>query len=444
MKYVIISILSMLFLYFNYKIIEKDIKEKIIPNKYLLYLIYLLPIILIYIFFSYKVQINYILLLFQIFLGIFVCFLLYYFWIWWAWDAKYLLVLSLFVSYIWIIPFIWNISLLMLTYLISYFIYFYFWKCIINYKYAKSLYKNIYTDLKDKFIIFIKHTDWKIYKKTTFKIIFNTVLLFLFIFVWFRLVRLYLITDLLSNKNDINGLGVLIKTYHIYFIAMTFWVFWISRKILIRIFIKIKSIIESKLWIKIDKTKSVFPVFLFFILFWFIVYEYIINPYEILTYLYRIFTLYITLFIIFRIIIYSYKLTFHISESYYIEISELKPWEIVDKEQLKKMFSEQECLGFKNTIWILSPDPKLYFSNIDNPLDQETSNKLKEIYTLTNEYHINNETKNFEKFDKIKVLKTFAFAWYVFAWFLLTVVFQDKIFKIISNLFVDFVKNIYN
>ena len=98
-------------LYLNYKIVLSDLKYKKIPNKFLGYLLLLIPFYYIYIFFTFP-DINYLLFLWQIILTFIISFILFYFNIWAAWDAKYLLVLSLFIPYIWIVPFIWNIALI--------------------------------------------------------------------------------------------------------------------------------------------------------------------------------------------------------------------------------------------------------------------------------------------------------------------------------------------
>ncbi len=445
MNYIILSLIAIPFLYFNYKIIESDIRDKLIPNKYLIYLIYLLPFFYLNIFYSSNLEVNNHLIFFwQIFLSIFICFIIYYFWIWWAGDAKYLLVLALFLSHIWFFQFIWNIAILVIIYLWLYFLYFYFWKCLIKKNYAKNLYNNIYIDLKDKFLIFIKHNDWHIYKKTSFKIILNRFLIFLFIFVWFRLIRLIFVQNFISNKDNISDFWEIMIKYNIYIWIIIFSIFWIVRYYFMKLFILFKNLISKVFNIKYDKTKLLFPILLFIILLSFIIIEYNKNPYEILKYLKKIFTLYISIYIIIKILIYSYKLTFQISETQYIEIQKLEKWEIIDKNYLIKMFWEQSCLGGKNKIWILAPDPKQYFLKISNPIDDDTVQKLKEIYNIVINYHTENKTPNYEKNDKIKILMTFAFAPYILVWFFLTFFFQNKIFDFINTLFIDFIKSIYN
>jgi hypothetical protein len=440
MNYIPFWILAIPFLYFNYKIIKNDLIYKTIPNKYLIYLIYLLPLFFISIFYFLNwVVNNYIVFFWQIFFSIFICFLLYYFWFWWAWDAKYLLVLSFFLSHIWFFHFIWNIGILILLYLLWYFFYFYLWKCLINKNYAKSLYNNIYTDLRDKFFIFIKHNDWNIYKSTAFKIIINWLLIFLFFFVWFRLIRLIFINNLLLN-NNIPDFWKYIIRYQMY---IWFFVFSFFR-IMIYVMKKILTLFKNKFNITLDKTKLLMPILLFIILLLFIYVEYVNNPYQITKYLYKIFTFYIYLYLFFRILIYSYKLTFQISETQYININELKEWTIIDKDYLIKMYWEQKCLSNINEKCISYSNPKQYFLKLSNPIDTDTVIILKDIYYKVNNYHIENKTANYEKNNKIKILMTFAFAPYIFSWFLLTFFFQSKIFDFINNLLLEFIKNIYN
>ena len=123
-----------IFLYLNYKIIASSLKKRLMPNKYLEYLLILLPLWILYIFLfpldltiiePTSINFNYMYII-QIILSIIVSFALYYFWLWSAGDAKYVLVLSLFIPYLWIITFIWNTAILALIFLILYFLWFYF------------------------------------------------------------------------------------------------------------------------------------------------------------------------------------------------------------------------------------------------------------------------------------------------------------------------------
>ncbi len=439
MQYFFLWLLSLPFIFFNYKIVKTDLKEKRIPNKYLLYLLWIVPFYYIYTF-LYIDNINYLFFVLQIFLTLLISFTLYYFWIRSAWDAKYLLVLWIFIPQIWIVPFISNIALVVIFYLLVYYIYFYVWKCLFSYKYAKFLYKNIFIDLKDKFVVFIKHPDWNTTLYQSIKIIINWLLIFLFIFVSLRLLRMIIVDDFFSNRPNMSFISDLMKRYFVYVWMFTFFIFWIFRFVLKKIFIIIRDFLLKIFGIKHDKTKLLFPIILFSILILFIYIEYIKNPYEISKYLYKIFTLYITLFIIIRILIYTYKATFQIAETFFLKIEQLEKWEIVDKDYLTKLFWEQWCLwAFWNENWIFSPDPKIFFTNIENPIDTKTCEKLKEIFTLTNNYHTENNTANFQKIEKIKVLMTFSFSPYILLWFIMSLFYNDSIFSFIVSAIIRFI-----
>ncbi len=123
-------LISFLFLFINYKILEFDIYFKKIPNKFLLYLLTLIPFYYFIMFSSY--EINIINFIWLIWIAFVISFILFYFWIWSWWNAKYLLVLALFLPTTWIIVFIWNIAIITILYLILYFFRFYLWKGILT------------------------------------------------------------------------------------------------------------------------------------------------------------------------------------------------------------------------------------------------------------------------------------------------------------------------
>jgi len=336
------------FILLNYKIVISDLKNKIIPNKYLLYLLYLIPFYYIYIFFSFH-DINYILFLWQIILTFLISFILFYFNIWAAWDAKYLLVLSLFIPYIWIVPFIWNIALITIFYLLLYFIYFYLWKIVFNKKYRKSLCWNIKKDLNKTFEIYKNNKWWNIYK-----IIAKFLLIFFIIFVSIRLSRIYLFNNLLENWNNISYLSQIIEKYNIYliFLLIAIFIWWLY---LLKLSInKFKKYISDKLNINLELIWNVLIWILFILLSSFIIYELINNYNKISNLLFRIFTLYLAIYIFIKILIYSYKITFWISQRYSIDINKLKNNDTVDIKEL---------------LIILKEDSEVYkkYNLIDNP-----------------------------------------------------------------------------
>jgi len=443
---IILLLLSIPFIYINYKIIKSDIKEKKIPNKYLWQLLLLIPFYYIYIFFNFT-EINYLLFLWQIFLTFIVSFILYYFWIWAAWDAKYLLVLSLFIPYIWIIPFIGNIALVTLIYLFLYFIYFYFYKVTFNKQYRQSLWWNIKNDLNERWNIHSKNKWWN-----TYKIIFKWLIIFLLIFVSIRLTRLYLLNSIISTwqNSRFEIVKELIEKYNIYLVFLFIWIFiWIL--ILLKIGInKLKTFLTKKFKLNLNLVWNILLWILAIFLISFISYEYFQNPYEIKNYLVKIFTIYLILYILFKILKAAYKITFWIAEYQYININDLKEGDIVDKEYLVKIFGEQLSLWYiekkdskkikkQRKKYLLFPSPKNYFLNIDNSIDDITLKTIKKSYFITNKYH-KKYTPNFQENNTIKILNTFSFAPYILWWFILTFLFQDKIFRYIINFWTEIFK----
>ena len=132
-------------------------------------------------------------------------------------------------------------------------------------------------------------------------------------------------------------------------------------------------------------------ILLFFLLV-FIWYEFIQNTTEIKHHLFIIFTLYMCILIIVKILWFSYKLSFQTSEQKLINIKYLQTWDIVEKKFLIDAFWEEKILWYvdwkkkkeRKNKWILYPDPKIYFKNIKNPLEKRTRKKLQEIYKFLN------------------------------------------------------------
>ena len=395
----LLYIIAIPFIFFNYKIIISDLKNKIIPNKYLIYLLAIIPLYYIYIYFNFP-EINYLLFIWQIFLTLFISFILYYFWIWAAWDAKYLLILSLFIPYVWIVPFIWNIAILTIFYLLLYFIWFWIIRIILNPNDAKILGRSIKIDLNDK---------WKIYKNNkwwnTFLVILKTIILFLIIFITIRLIRLYYLKYFFQNSNNIEFMKNILERYDTYlllFIIILFiWILYLFKILInnIRIFLTNKFNIQYKLlW-------TIFLLILATVLIIFIIYEYKNNSYEIKKYLFQIFTLYLWIYILIKIAIYSYNLTFWTWENYFIKVNNLKKWDIIEKKWLKD----------SSNIW---NDIKL----INNQVTNEDIKLIKKAY--------NNNQKN------IKLIKTFSFAPYILLSFIITYSMWSligKIFKLIIS-----------
>lgn len=441
----LIYLLYIPFLIINYKIIKSDFKNKTIPNRYLLYLIYLIPFYYIFLLID---NLNYSSFLVQIIIALIVSFILYNFWIRSAGDAKYLLVLALFIPNIWIIPFIWNIAILTLIYLFFYFIYFYFWKCLFNRKYAVSLYKNVKNDLKEAFLVYIKKENSDINRKKASKKIIKFIILFLVIYVSFRLFRIYIIKNIIEQNSELNIslIKELIEKYHFYLILIIIAISLLIIYLFILIIKKLRKYIYgsfSKLNINSETIENIFISSLILWLLWFILFEYIQNPIEIKNNLTKILTIYLLIYLIAKIIKYSYKITFSIAETYYIDVKDLKEWEIVDKTFLIKTFWRQEILWSNWNNWVLTTEPIKYFQSISNPIDKETKEKLCNIYDIVNNYQKQKIT-NYQDINKIKILFTFAFWWYIFSWFIISYIFWNTLFKYIMDFMIWFLKYIYH
>lgn len=459
----ILYILAIPFLYLNYKIIISDFKYKLIPNKYLKNLLMLVPFYYIYLFFGFE-DINYFIFISQIIITFIISFLLYYYWIWAAWDAKYLLILSLFIPNIWIMPLIWNTALLTLLYLILYFFWFYLWKMIFNSNWRKKFPSLIKNDIKEKWIIYKSNKIW-----SNFYIIIKRITAFLIIFITIRLSRLYLINAYFSEENNkVNTIGNIIEQYNIYLVFIIIIIFLLSIYI-IRITINlIKTKINQKYNINSSLIWKISLNILSILLILFIIYEYNKNPYEIKLYLFRILTIYISIYILFIIIRYAYKLTFWISEVYIKNIKDLKKWDIVDKWFLIDLFWKQSSLWYAHKTFIsittlmnndklekikkednynvrknrlLFPNPKIYINSLW-VINNEDVSTIKMMYRINNNYHLK-LTKNFEKNNTIKVIKTFSFWIYILLWFLLTYFFWNLIIKYILSFLFSLFENLF-
>ena len=443
LDYLILIPLGTIFLRLNYKIILSDIKYKKIPNKYLLFLLYLLPIWYVFLFLNF--DINLVSFLTQLILWIVVSFVLFYFWIWAAGDAKYLLVLFLFIPHIGIVPFIWNIAMVVLTYLFLYFVYFYLIKILFNKNYRQGLWYNIKIDLQEKWNIYKQNKWWN-----TVKIILKWLVVFLLIFVSIRLVRIYLFNWLFSSENWFNRIEQIkyfLVKYNVYVILIAILAFfWIMY--LIHIYVqKLKAFLARKFKININRVWNILLIALAIFLISFISYEYFKNPYEIKLYLVRILTLYLAIYILVKILIFAYKVTFWIWEYNYIDINELKEWDIVDKQYLIKLFGEQAVLWYASSKqerkarkkYLLFPSPKDYFLQIDNPIDKETVKILKKVYHIVNNYQ-KKYIPHYQPITDIKVINTFAFSPYIFSGFLITLILQDKIYQVITNYLINLIQ----
>jgi hypothetical protein len=306
----------------------------------------------------------------------------------------------------------------------------------------------MWKEQKDKMLTFLKHpVSWKIEKiSSTIKIL-KQVLYFLIFFISLRLFRMDIMNEI-EKINFIRDNISLLKSYFIILIwGVSFFIIFIYRFI----FKKIKYLIfirflEDKIHLVINEVKfkilnlSITLSLLFFI----IIFDYLRNGYEVFHKIEIILTTYLWINLLIRILFYSYKVTFQIGEETFIPIKNLKEWEIIDKTYLISIFWTQVCLWYKQEKWILSPDPWIKIQEIETPINEENLKLIKKIYSLTNNYHKKNKTPNFSQVNDIKILKTFAFWPYIFAWFLITIIFGDLVWIIIQKFWGIFIHFIHH
>ncbi len=444
----IFYILLIPFLYLNYKIIESDIKIKKIPNKFLGYLLLLLPFYYAYLFLSFP-DLNLLAFFWQIFLSFLVSFLLYYLSIWSAWDAKYLLVLTLFLPSIWVIPFTWNLALVVIAYLFLFFLRFYLWRCLLNLEYAKSLIWNIKQDIGEKWNTYKTNNWWS----NLFSFL-KWITVFLVIFVSIRLIRIYTVNDFLSEGQNVELLKNLLIEYHLYLIVFLLAIFiWLIR--LVRnSYLYLRRKISNRFYIKQAHIDNTFILIIFSFLSYFIYIEYSINKEVILFHLYRIFTLYIIIYALVKILIYSYKLTFSISETRYVELKDIQVWDILDKKYLIDVIWKYASFDYINNPktdkrlgWVSNKlkkklimwDYKEYLNNLET--DEEWIKRLSQIILTKNEIY--KKLDNNTPIKHVKILDAFAFAPYIIIWFIVTYIFENKIILAILEFIISIVKKYF-
>ncbi len=428
-------IIIFIFLIINGGILFSDVKNKIIPNKLLLLLLCLLPFLYGYFIFS-GITFNIWGFIIQNIVAIITSFVLYYFGIWSAGDAKYLLVLSLFFPQIGIIPFIWNIAIVTIVYLLLYCVYFY-GKTIFSPKTAKRLFLAIRDEQSTYLKLFTHSSDGK--KLQNNRIILKIVKQILFFLVFFVTLRLSRMDIMEFLQNTMSGFFD-IKKYGSYFVfgswAILFVTIYMYRRIfsfLREMILKIVKKIFAKKWKKIQDfispdTFKIINICIVILLFWGVVlWDYSRNGIDVFHKIWLILTTYLAISLGMRAIFYGYKITFQFGEQDIIPIENLKTGDIIDKTYLIWLLGTQKVLGYGAEKWLFAPDPMKYFEWIENPIDVETRNVLIQAFDITNRYHIDNETPGFNRIKEIKILKTFAFWGYIFLGFLLTYFFQDQI-----------------
>lgn len=450
-------ILIIPFLVINFWIIFSDFRKKLIPNKYLIFLLLLIPYRYFYlIHFGFIEHISDFASIFyyivQLIATFIISFVLYHLWMWSAGDAKYLLILWLFIPHIWIVPFIWNIGLITIIYLILYFFYFYFYKLLRNRNESKSLFQNLKIHHKQKFLDFCDNYNSRFSKKIYVIIkIFDWIVTFFLFFTIIRLLRFSLVEWIINTQYN-QYLTNYIEQYSSYIFIWLIIIFFATLLLMKFIFNRVKEYLEFNtnidIFYFIYSLKSIFLFGLIFYLLW----EYQTNPIEITEKLILIFTTYLIIYIIVKSLWFSYKISFIISEQFNVDITNIKQWDIIDKSFILETYkipirfwknsknTQHYSEEFSKKLKKIT-QPK-YFHDIKNVLDETSIKKLEYAVLMRNKfYHIENKIKNtpFTPIYNVKVLKTFAFWWYIFIWFMMTYFIWDYVFIEILKFIVDII-----
>jgi len=422
--------LGSIFLSINTLILKKDIFEKKIPNKYLLQILTILPLWYIYAwYFWYFSDIHVSIFLVQILLSFLVGFLLFHFKIWWAGDAKYLLVLWLFIPHIGITTFIGNIAIITIAYLLLYLLWFWFWPNLWIQKKRNELYKGIWKDIQQTI-----HQNRKnlIEKSLSSLLVWATYLVALFVAI--RLIRFYIVSSITHDNYLMGIFSEIIARYNILFILWIIGLILWAKKWWVNVFYDICS---KKLKIE-DSTSKVYLVWLILMfLIWFIVYEYYKDPAEIISQLIKIFTYCTFIFLIFKILLYTYKIYYKHNHIYVKDIQDIEPGDIVDYAKLVKNFWEEMKLWFiskdqRNTVknnGILAPNPASFFRELKWWISAQQIKILKEVFQIL------------EKKD-IEIQQVFAFWVFIFSWCILSLLFQNKIMIWIITFTMDLIQSL--
>ncbi len=213
MDLVFFTILASIFLLINGKIVLSDIQEKKIPNKQLLFLLCILPFFYGFLFFTGRFVGWFFSFFIQIIVSVIISFLLYYHGVWSAGDAKYLLVLSLFLPINTTVAFVGNIALVTMVYLAGYYTYFYGRFLFRDKIYQKSFFVTSTKSQKDALMTFLRNPETNAldFKNAAYKSL-KFLSLFLILFVSIRLLRQYVLQDI----QDIDFVKVFYAKYPTY------------------------------------------------------------------------------------------------------------------------------------------------------------------------------------------------------------------------------------
>ncbi len=415
------GVLWSIFLYLNFLIIRKDIKEKIIPNKFLLYLFALLPFWYLYIwYFEYFETMNLLNFALQISITLILSFALFHFWMWGAGDAKYLFVLSFFIPHVQVYIFIVHISLITFCFLIFQALT-YFFKLLLSSKEKQ----NIYTVFKEDFSFLSLKKDnflqsWK-YEIVSF------IIYLIMIFLFFRIIRYEIFHTFLWTTDIIKYNSMILFVGFCWGIGM----------------IKIIEFIRNAFYYifcthyKITKRKAqslfFFSVsfFIGLILIDIAIYIDVKEYFEI--YKYMIFSSII--YLCFKILFYIFHI-FSLNKSMIHETFEIKAWYQIDKKtlwyylekkelEIKKIYDEGKLNGKKYSEML---EMISFLKKVEKELQQEDV-KIIQNYA--------------QKIDiKIPISPTFAFSPFLFLGCVSSFIFWGKLLYFFYWVFLILLKNI--
>ncbi len=390
-------IIAIFFAIINYKILVQDWREHIIKNKYL----FILFLLFIPYFFIWNFEILNV--IYNFFWILFLVFILYSLRIWWAWDAKYLLVLSMYLSQIHIFSFIWNIAIITLLLLIGLFIKNIFIK---NNKW-EYLHSIIIRDIISKEKHFLD--EIKSWRNNMIFSILNSLNAFFLIFIVIRLLRITLIEKYWYLFIKDGQIQIVLILLLIFFSILLF--LWLRK-----IFQRLKKYMSSHTNFTENEIQSIWNIVFFIITSTLLYIDFLNNKATFFEQMYRIFTLYLFIYIIVKFFIYIYQKSFIDMERITIHVSELQVWDIIDRQFYQKSIQN---ISKKN----------LFHRNMKEIEDVDNIRKL--------------ILKNYPETPQIIISQTFAFSVVVFTWFITTFIYDNFLVSYLYTAIKDFIATIY-
>jgi len=384
LEYIIIWMYFILF-WINIFIVLSDIKNKIIPNRAIIFFTVASLIILFF-----KWLIDHTIIYYVLWYFIFG-FLLAIFKIWWAWDSKYFIVLWVHIYYLWYISFVWNI--LIWTFLL---IIFFIWKSFIIHRYGPSIKHLIYKDIKISQQRFFKKYNRS--KADGILLILNPLNYLLLLFLLFKIIK-----ELLFSYWSVFIEGVTDLKYILVLITLTI-------VIMFRYFIDhCKKKIQQKSRYKSIQIDTIFNIIIWISLIPLVYIDYLKNTDTFVQDIYHIVTFWFVLYLAIRIFIYLYKKCFIEMEQNIIHINDISQRDVIDSS---------------------------FYKNYIKPLDipWTSINNINQIKKIIKE--------KYAHYPYITTINTFPFSIVLFASFLYTWFFEGSPIIWIMNFILDLLLSI--